>query len=72
MQGYVLTRYKRPLELREVPVPKAGEGEVLIRVRGAGLNPKPVIDRVLPFRQIPDALAHVKQRRAKGKVIVRL
>ena len=33
---------------------------------------KPVIDRVLPFRQIPDALAHVEQGRAKGKVIVRL
>jgi alcohol dehydrogenase len=39
MQGSVLTRYKRPLELREVPEPKAGEGEVLIRVRAAGLNP---------------------------------
>jgi alcohol dehydrogenase len=33
---------------------------------------RPVIDRVLPFRQISDALAHVEQGRAKGKVIVRL
>src|SRR5580692_8144682 len=39
VQGYVLTRYKRPMELREVPKPQAGEGEVLIRVRAAGLNP---------------------------------
>jgi NADPH:quinone reductase-like Zn-dependent oxidoreductase len=39
MQGYVLTRYKRPMELREVPKPQAGAGEVLIRVRAAGLNP---------------------------------
>ena len=39
MQGYVLTRYKHPMELREVPKPQAGEGEVLIRVRAAGLNP---------------------------------
>ena len=39
MQGYVLTRYRRPMELREVPEPAAGDGEVLIRVRAAGLNP---------------------------------
>lgn len=39
MQGYVLTRYKHPMELREVPEPTAGDGEVLIRVRAAGLNP---------------------------------
>jgi NADPH:quinone reductase-like Zn-dependent oxidoreductase len=39
MQGYVLTRYKRPMELREVPEPTPGDGEVLIRVHAAGLNP---------------------------------
>jgi NADPH:quinone reductase-like Zn-dependent oxidoreductase len=39
LQGYVLTRYKHPMELREVPEPTAGNGEVLIRVRAAGLNP---------------------------------
>lgn len=39
VQGYVLTRYKHPLELREVAKPIAGDGEVLIRVRAAGLNP---------------------------------
>ena len=39
MQGYVLTRYRHPMELREVPKPQAGEGELLIRVRAAGLNP---------------------------------
>ncbi|WP_413116516.1 NADP-dependent oxidoreductase [Streptomyces sp. CY1] len=41
MQGYVLTRYGGPdaMELREVPAPQAGPGEVLIRVRAAGLNP---------------------------------
>jgi alcohol dehydrogenase len=33
---------------------------------------KPVIDRVLPFQQIADALAYVEQSRTKGKVIVRL
>jgi alcohol dehydrogenase len=39
MQGYVLTRYKHPMELREVPKPAAGERDVLVRVRAAGLNP---------------------------------
>jgi NADPH:quinone reductase-like Zn-dependent oxidoreductase len=41
MQGYVLTRYGGggAMQLREVPEPTAGAGEVLIRVRAAGLNP---------------------------------
>ena len=41
MQGYVLTRYgdARAMELREVPEPTAGDGEVLVRVRAAGLSP---------------------------------
>ncbi|MFG2377170.1 NADP-dependent oxidoreductase [Streptomyces sp. NPDC048504] len=41
MQAYVLTRYgdASAMELRDVPEPTASEGEVLIRVRAAGLNP---------------------------------
>ncbi|WP_199827307.1 NADP-dependent oxidoreductase [Streptomyces xylophagus] len=41
MQGFVLTRYgdASAMELREVPEPTAGAGEVLVRVRAAGLNP---------------------------------
>ena len=41
MQAYVLTRYGNAsaMELRDVREPTAGEGEVLIRVRAAGLNP---------------------------------
>jgi NADPH:quinone reductase-like Zn-dependent oxidoreductase len=41
MQGYVLARYggARAMQLREVPEPAAGAGEVLIRMRAAGLNP---------------------------------
>lgn len=37
----MLTRYgdASAMELREVPEPTAGDGEVLIRVRAAGLNP---------------------------------
>jgi alcohol dehydrogenase len=41
MQAYVLTRYgdASAMELRDVPEPTAGDGEVLIAVRAAGLNP---------------------------------
>jgi alcohol dehydrogenase len=35
----MLTRYRRPMELRRIPEPRAGSGEVLIRVHAAGLNP---------------------------------
>lgn len=41
MRGYVLTRYgdANAMELREVPEPSPGQGEVLVEVRAAGLNP---------------------------------
>lgn len=41
MKALVFTRYGGPeaMELREVPVPAPAAGEVLIRVRAAGLNP---------------------------------
>ena len=41
MKAFVLTRYGGPnsAELRDVPTPKLTEGEVLVRVRAAGLNP---------------------------------
>lgn len=41
MKAFLLTRYGGPdaTELRDVPVPEPGWGEVLIRVHAAGLNP---------------------------------
>ena len=41
MRAFVLTRYGGPevAELREVPVPEPGRGEVRIDVKAAGLNP---------------------------------
>ena len=41
MRAYVLTRYGGPgvMELREVPAPRPGPGDVRIRVAAAGLNP---------------------------------
>lgn len=47
MRAYVLTRYggSGAMELREVPRPVPGPGEVLIQVQAAGLNPVDVKTR---------------------------
>lgn len=39
MQALVLNRYNGPLELTDLPTPKAERGQVLVRVKAAGLNP---------------------------------
>lgn len=41
MRAFVLTKYGGPeaAQLREIPQPSPGAGEVLVRVRAAGLNP---------------------------------
>jgi NADPH:quinone reductase-like Zn-dependent oxidoreductase len=41
MEAIVYSRFGSPdvLELREIDRPKAGEGEVLVRVRAASVNP---------------------------------
>lgn len=39
MQAAVLETHAAPLRLQAMPVPLAGPGEVLVRVRAAGLNP---------------------------------
>lgn len=37
MRAAVVTQFRRPLELREVPIPEPGWGEVLVRVRACGV-----------------------------------
>ena len=36
MQAFQIVEWQKPAELREVPVPEPGPGEVLIKVGGAG------------------------------------
>jgi alcohol dehydrogenase len=50
--------------------PSGEDLDLLARLVDEG-HLKPVIDQVLPFQRIPEALAHVEQGRAKGKVVVR-
>ncbi|MGU3437671.1 NADP-dependent oxidoreductase [Actinomycetes bacterium M1A6_2h] len=52
MKSFVLTKYKQPLELRDVPDPTVGEHDVLVRVDAAGLNQLDEKIRVGEFKQI--------------------
>jgi len=36
MQAFQLVEWQKPAELREVPVPEPGPGQVLVKVGGAG------------------------------------
>jgi propanol-preferring alcohol dehydrogenase len=58
MRAMVLPKFGAPLELREVPVPKIGPTDVLLRVRAAGVGLTVVImianpGRVTAFPRIP-------------------
>src|SRR6266571_1524513 len=39
MKALAIRRYKAPLEMMELPRPEPGPGELLVRVRAAGVNP---------------------------------
>src|SRR5882757_2411769 len=51
--------------------PSGDDLDVLTELVDGGLL-KPVIDRVFPFEQIPDAFAYLEEGHAKGKIVVRL
>ncbi|HVO19641.1 MAG TPA: NAD(P)-dependent alcohol dehydrogenase [Anaeromyxobacter sp.] len=54
MRALAYDRYgsSRNLELREIPTPRPGPGEVLVRVRAAALNPKDVFTMKGRFRRL--------------------
>ena len=39
MKALAIRRYKARMEMMEVPRPEPGPGELLVRVRAAGVNP---------------------------------
>ncbi|MBY4131190.1 NADP-dependent oxidoreductase [Rhodococcus fascians] len=52
MKAFVLTKYKQPLELRDVAEPTIGHDEVLVRVVAVGLNQLDEKIRLGEFKQI--------------------
>jgi len=39
LKALATRRYKGPMEMMELPRPEPGPGELLVRVRAAGVNP---------------------------------
>lgn len=60
MRAMVLTEPKRPLELRDVPKPKAGRGQLLVRVSTCAVcrTDLHVFDGELPDPKLPLILGH--------------
>jgi NADPH:quinone reductase-like Zn-dependent oxidoreductase len=52
MRAFVVTKYKAPLQLVEVPEPTVGERDVLVQMQAAGLNPLDEKIRMGEFKQI--------------------
>src|SRR5881275_291698 len=60
MRAMVLSAAREPLELRELPVPKAGPGQVLLRVRACGVcrTDLHIVDGELPRPKLPLVPGH--------------
>ena len=39
MRAFALEEFGKPGSLREIPAPKPSDGEILVRIRAAGVNP---------------------------------
>ena len=70
MRAVVITRPGGPevLELHEVPVPQAGAGEVLVRVRAVGLNRADVLQRKGHYPAPPGVPADIPGLEFAGEV----
>ena len=42
MKAVRMTGVGRPLEIQEIPIPQVGNGDILVRVRAAAVNPADV------------------------------
>jgi propanol-preferring alcohol dehydrogenase len=60
MRAAVLEAPGRPLQLRDLPIPRAGAGQILLRVRACGLcrTDLHVADGELPHPKLPLVLGH--------------
>ena len=60
MRAMVLERFREPLQLREVPVPEPGPGEVLVEVAACGLcgSDLEIAEGKLTGPQVPLIMGH--------------
>jgi propanol-preferring alcohol dehydrogenase len=68
MRAARISRFGEPLELVEVPVPEAGPGEVLLRVRAAGICATDLKLRAGETRPAPE-LPHIPGHEVAGEVV---
>jgi propanol-preferring alcohol dehydrogenase len=68
VRAVVLTKPRRPLEERDLPVPQPGEGEVLVRVVACGVcrTDVHIADGELPDPKLPLVLGHQIVGRIEG------
>lgn len=69
MRAAVLGSFGEPLEIRELPLPERGPGEVLVRVRAVGICATDLKLRAGETRPRP-ALPHIPGHEVAGEVVV--
>lgn len=82
MLAFAIDHYGDAGQIRELPTPTVGPGEMLVRVRAAGVNPfdlkvraggKPEVDQRFPLilgQDGAEALAAVSAGHARGKIVL--
>lgn len=60
MKAMVLTEVKKPLELKEIPIPQPAAGEVLIKIAACGVcrTDLHIVDGELPSPKLPLVIGH--------------
>jgi len=73
MRAAVITRFGGPdvLEIQEVPTPRPGVGEVLVRVRASALNRADLLQRAGNYPAPPGAAASIPGLEFAGEVVAR-
>ncbi|TDW22041.1 hypothetical protein [Kribbella kalugense] len=65
------------LRVEEVPRPVPGDGQVLVRVKAAGINPSEAVIRMgavadlFPLAQVREAYTELERRHTRGKIVLR-
>lgn len=69
MKAAVVTRLGAPLDIREVPVPQIGPGQVLMRVRASGVASHFTWDKLENINEIFDRM---KAGQIDGRIVMEI